>query len=103
MPTYGICDNDEGDVDKSDEGKSQYEAKKKVGDARRAILILDKPNLHRLWEFAFMVFPTTRHAKATQELHLERTHAALRKSFERSKRTFENLFEMRNAVVDDWK
>lgn len=73
-----------------------------VSDVRRGLRFLDKPNLHRLWEFGFRILPTTQHCDVTQELHLERVHVALRSSVERARHHHDPFsFSMLNAIMDD--
>jgi len=65
--------------------------------------VLDKPNVHRLYEFAFHTIPMVGHAMITQELSLEKMHKALKRSVERSNHRDEHLFAMRNSTLEDWK
>lgn len=46
--------------------------------------LLDKPNVHRLADYAFFVLPLIGHASVTQELSFEKTHAVMKESVQSS-------------------
>jgi len=65
--------------------------------------LLNRPNLHRLYEFAFRTLPYIDHASFTAELNLEKRHKHLKRSITRSNGKVVHRFAMRNIVVEDWK
>ena len=69
----------------------------------KVVKILDKPNVHRLFEFAFKTLPIVRHARVVNELSFESIHAQMRRSIERSNRRNPHFHAMQNALIDDWK
>ena len=64
---------------------------------------MDKPNVHRLLEFAFHSLPLVGHAVLFQELIIESGHQPLKRGVNRSNKHEAHEFSLTNVLVDDWK
>lgn len=68
-----------------------------------AIKTIDKPNVHRLVEFAYTTLPMVRHSSVVGELVLERTHQTLKRALRQSNRKEFQIMAMRSIAFDDWQ
>ncbi len=72
-------------------------------EANSAVAFLDKPNLHRLYEFAHVTLPAIGHASLSQELHCEKVHTKMKRAIETSNNKAPQTFSINTAAFNDWQ
>lgn len=85
------------------QGEASGGMESRCNTARKIVRQLDKPNIHRLYEFAMYTLPLTGHARVSQELSFEKCHAKMKHFVQASNKRNPHVFAMQNTVIDDWK